>query len=287
MHVYLMTDLEGVAGIVNFEDYCRPESKYYENARRLLTNEVNAVAEGLFAGGADAVTVFDGHGPGAINCELLDARLRYDRGARSRMYPWGLDEGFDVFAIVGQHAKSGTPYSHLTHTSSFYCYDLRVNDYSIGEYGALVLCARELGIPVIFAAGEEAFCREAQDLTPGVITAAVKRGTLPDDHSREITVEQYAKSKLGANHMSPAGARQLLRKQAQNAMETYFSSREQFRYREIHAPYALLQEMRASDNVPEKTAIRQTTSFNSFIEAINCLINTPFDDIISKRTEIV
>ena len=48
MKVYVLTDMECVAGMVNFIDYCRPESsKYYEHGRELTTLEVNAAVEGL------------------------------------------------------------------------------------------------------------------------------------------------------------------------------------------------------------------------------------------------
>ena len=62
MKIYLMTDMEGCAGILNFKDWVFPEGRYYDKGKRLLTLEVNAVAEGFFAAGADEVLVADGHG---------------------------------------------------------------------------------------------------------------------------------------------------------------------------------------------------------------------------------
>ena len=56
MRIYLVTDLEGVCGVMNFRDWCTPESRYYEEAKRLLTAEVNAAVEGFLAGGAAEVT---------------------------------------------------------------------------------------------------------------------------------------------------------------------------------------------------------------------------------------
>jgi D-aminopeptidase len=37
MRIYLMTDLEGVAGVLNFVEWCMPESRYYEQAKERLT----------------------------------------------------------------------------------------------------------------------------------------------------------------------------------------------------------------------------------------------------------
>ena len=59
MKVILMTDIEGVAGVVSFEADSYPTGKYYEAAKRLLTAEVNAAVEGLVAAGADDVLVLD------------------------------------------------------------------------------------------------------------------------------------------------------------------------------------------------------------------------------------
>jgi len=271
MNIYLMTDLEGVAGVVNFRDYCDTDSRCYALATRLLTHEVNAAIEGFFDAGADAVTVVDGHGAGAIDIELLDARARYERGIHSPIYPWGLDEGYDAFAIVGQHAKSGTPYSHLTHTGCPRCYDLTVTGFSIGEYGSLALCAMELGIPSIFAAGEEAFCREAEILTPGVITAAVKRGLLPDAHEWGLTGEQYENSKLSANHMSPVAARTLIRKQAALAVATLKKAPQTFSYRHFEPPYHVIREYRASQKDNEGPFYLEVENAPSVADGLNGL----------------
>ena len=279
MHIYLMTDLEGVAGVVDFKNYCTPGDRYYDLAKRLLTQEVNAAADGFFEGGADAVTVLDGHGPGAIDIELLDERCRYERGIHNPIYPWGLDEGYDAMVIIGQHAKSGTPYSHITHTGSFACYDISVNGYSIGEFGELALCAMELGIPTIMVSGEEAFCREAADLTPGVVTAPVKRGILPDEHKRGLTAEQYSNSKLSANHLAPKAACKLIREKALQAISLYFTSRSVFKYREFHAPYTIVREMRAIEALNTPRRIQKVEGYATFTEALNALNSAKFEDL--------
>ena len=49
MKVYIMTDLEGVAGVINFADWVCSDSKYYEDAKILLTEEVNAAIDGFSA----------------------------------------------------------------------------------------------------------------------------------------------------------------------------------------------------------------------------------------------
>ena len=45
MKVFLMTDLEAVAGVINFLDWCYPTGRYYDQAKELLTLEANAAIE--------------------------------------------------------------------------------------------------------------------------------------------------------------------------------------------------------------------------------------------------
>lgn len=281
MKICLMTDVEGVAGVIAFKDYCSPGDRYYEMSKRLLTEEVNAAIDGFFAGGADDITVVDGHGPGAINIELLDERANYERGHHDRIYPWGLDEeGYDAIAFVGQHAKSGTPYSHITHTGSFDCYDLQINGLSVGEYGEIALCGMELGIPTIFASGEEALCREAEALTPGVITAGVKRGLLDDKHKRGLTVLEYSQSKLSAFHLNPKKACKLIRQKAEEAVLAFKADPTQFKFPDIKPPYTLHAEYRSN---PEKGAPRRKLqhieNLPTVADAFNTRLLVPAVDI--------
>jgi D-amino peptidase len=52
----------------------------------------------------------------------------------------------------------------------------RLNGQYIGEIAQWALFAGAFGLPAIFLSGDEAACREAEALIPGIVTAAVKRG---------------------------------------------------------------------------------------------------------------
>ena len=249
MKILMMTDLEGVAGILNFVDWCTPEGRYYDKAKRLLTQEVNAAAKGFFDGGVEEILVIDGHGHGAIDPELLDERLQLMRGHAERVVTWGLNETYNGVAHVGQHARASTPYSHLTHTQGFGYVDLAINGVSIGEFGQLVLCAKELGIPSIFATGEQAFAEEAEALSPGVITVAVKRGLLPDG-LEHVDADTYSRSKLSAVHLAPERSRKLIKKGARKAARKLRKSPKDFGYKEIHPPYVRTATFRQRGDTP-------------------------------------
>ncbi len=86
MKIVMCTDMEGVAGIVSFEQQSYADGKYHDQAMRLATAEVNAAIDGLLKAGVEEVLVFDGHGPGGIDFESLHpaAKLLHGRPAA----PW-------------------------------------------------------------------------------------------------------------------------------------------------------------------------------------------------------
>lgn len=164
-----------------------------------------------------------------------------------------MDTSFDALAFVGQHAKAGTPYSHITHTGWFDAIDLSINGISIGEYGQFSLCAMELGVPTILACGEEALCREAEALTPGVFTVSGKRGLLPDGLD-DLDSEAYRKAKLGAIHRSPTLVRKDIREQAALSLCQLQKDRGSFRYPDLKPPYTRVAKFRPHKGRPAREA---------------------------------
>ena len=215
--VYIMTDLEGVAGVLDSENWCSPESRYYELAKEFLTLEVNAAIEGFARGGATEFLVADGHGWGAINPKLLDPRAQLARNWAPPPYPFSLEKGTDFAACVGQHAMSRSEHAHLAHTGSFSVFETTINGTPVGEFGEMAFCASQLDVRTIFGSGDLAFTKEAQTLVPGIETVAVKRGTTPGKGD-ECDAAAYAKRNLAAIHFQPERARQLIRAGAERAI---------------------------------------------------------------------
>ena len=81
MRVFVTVDIEGIAGVVNGEEGARGNPEY-ERARRLMTQEANAVVAGIYdADPAAEVTVADVHGPYRnMIPEDLDERATFSRG---------------------------------------------------------------------------------------------------------------------------------------------------------------------------------------------------------------
>ena len=205
---YVFTDLEGVSGVDDWDPRHREDAALargvYERAemQRLLTGEVNAAAQGLFAAGVEEVLVNDAHGAGrTILVEELISGVRIARGRERPGWVLGLSSRFDVFVQIGMHAMAGTPNACLAHTQSR-GYVYRLNGREFGEMEQAALLAGTVGVPWVFTSGDAHACREAESWVPGMVTAPVKTGL----------------STTCAIHMAPVDARALIRERVQEAV---------------------------------------------------------------------
>ena len=79
--------------------------------------------------------------------------------------------------MIGQHAMAGVKTGNLNHTQNSSSIDYyKLNGKKIGEIAQWALRSGALGVPMIFLSGDEAACREAEELIDGIETAAVKQG---------------------------------------------------------------------------------------------------------------
>lgn len=252
MKIYIMTDLEGVAGVQNFEDWCSPGSRYYETGKELLTREVNAAIDGFFAAGATEIVVADGHGWGAINPILLDKRAELIAQWFEPAYPFLLEKSYAAAAWVGQHARSRTEYAHLAHTGSCAVYEYTINGRAVGEFEEIALCAAELGVPSIFGAGDAAFGKQAKEFSAAIETVAVKRGTRPGKGD-ECDAGAYGKRNRSAIHFHPEKSRNLIRAGAEKALRRFIADKSEFKFDFPKPPYEIIKKMRADKTNPPRT----------------------------------
>jgi len=108
MKVYIICDLEGVAGVVDFKKQCMEEGAYYQQAIRIATLELNALVDGALEGGATEVYAWPGHGafPGGLDVEHLHPKCRLVMHAGDAG-PAGYDESFDAMFLHGLHGMAG------------------------------------------------------------------------------------------------------------------------------------------------------------------------------------
>src|SRR5690348_559987 len=113
--ILVSADMEGATGVTSPDDVL-PGSPGWERMRPVLTGDVNAVVDGLIAGGAGRVLVNDAH---ATMRNLLVEELH--PGAElitGRHKPLGMMHGVDdvdAVAFTGYHTGAGRP-GVLAHT---------------------------------------------------------------------------------------------------------------------------------------------------------------------------
>ncbi|MDB5102307.1 MAG: Peptidase D-aminopeptidase [Cyanobacteria bacterium RYN_339] len=209
MRVIIMTDMEGVSGIVVW-DQVNGGSPMFEEGRKLYTEEINAAVRGARAAGATEIVVVDCHGAGgpwtfnSLVPELLDPGCDW-----VAHHPWSrytdlLEKGCDACLLVGMHAMAGTPDGVMCHTvSSTSWRSLRFNDTFVGEVGINAALCGAFGCPVLLVTGDEATCRESRALLgAGLTTVAVKQGL----------------SRYSARMIPPVRARQMIEDGARIAL---------------------------------------------------------------------
>ncbi len=183
MRVHVISDMEGVAGIVKWQQTTGGES-LYDEGRKLYTEEINAAVRGAKAAGATEIVVMDCHGAGkgwtfnSLLPEALDPDCEYVVQEEWTEYTAFLEQGCDAALLVGMHARAGTRGGVMNHTISGRGYqNLWFNDTLVGETGINAALCGTWGCPVLLVTGDEASCREGTELLgEGLTTVAVKWG---------------------------------------------------------------------------------------------------------------
>src|SRR6266702_2196473 len=183
MHVVIFCDMEGISCIETWEQVSAGKP-FYEESRKLYTDEMNAAVRGARAAGASKIEVVDCHGAGGAYSfksflpDRLEAGAQYIFG-----YPWAryitpFEEGCDAILFVGAHAMAGAPDGVLCHTVLFGAwYNACINDTPVRESGIPSAISGGREGPAIFVSGDEATCPEVTTLLgEEVLTDPVKKG---------------------------------------------------------------------------------------------------------------
>jgi D-amino peptidase len=201
--VYISADMEGVAGISDWEQ-CLAGGDDYPLGRDLLLGEVNAAIDGAREAGATEILVNDSH---SAMRNLPPTELRghasYLSGRFKPLYMMeGLDASYDAALFLGYHAAMPTP-GILSHTYNPRAVaNVTLNGSVTGEAGINALVALHHGVPVAVITGDQYVGPEAAPFCPGIEVVEVKR-----------SVSRYA-----AEHLHPHVARERIRDSVARAL---------------------------------------------------------------------
>jgi D-amino peptidase len=203
MKIFLSSDMEGTAGVVDWEQ-CVGDGPEAAAGRRLLLAEVNAAIEGAIEGGATEIVVNDSHSKMRnLPADELAGEASYISGSHKPLYMMqGLDESFDAVLFVSYHGSVGAP-AGLSHTyNPRAVVEVTLNGTVTGEAGINALVAAHYGVPVMLVTGDRVACEETAQLIPGVHSAVVKEHV----------------SRLAAHSLHPVRACSLIRERAAAAI---------------------------------------------------------------------
>lgn len=203
LKIFISVDMEGIGGI-GTGNMTRSSGKDYATGRELMTAEVNAVVDAIFAHGAAKILVNDSHGDmqNLLHTQL-DERVSYIQGNIKPLgMVQGLDDSFDAAIFLGYHSRAGTEDGFLAHTGSGSVKGLWLNDVEVGEGGMNAFFAAAHGVPVILASGDLIFTKQFEELV----------------HTRTVATKESVTPQV-ANLMHPAEVRRQLKTATSEALQ--------------------------------------------------------------------
>jgi D-amino peptidase len=159
IRVLVYHDMEGLAGQDDWKTYLFSHPEKYPEGQKMLAADLNAVIDGLFAGGATQVDVVDAHGSGNpepdVRKELLDPRAK--QMFRDQPFDPYIDiqtpNTYDAIVAVAMHAKTGSK-GFASHTITLGM-DIQLNGRSITESEIVAYSWGRVGVPLIFVSGDD------------------------------------------------------------------------------------------------------------------------------------
>ena len=197
--VLLYFDMEGLSGQDDWRSYFFSFPEQYEQGRTRLMLDLNATIDGLFAGGADSVHVYDGHGsgnpePDAV-VEVLDPRARMvepEEGDGVWVTDLAQRGAYDAVAGIGLHSKTGAGgFASHTLTGGM---EVILNGRSVTEAEISAFAWGEVGTPWVFAAGDDKLRDNLKETMPWVEVVITKRAI--DAKTAELRPEDEVLAEL-------------------------------------------------------------------------------------------
>lgn len=181
MKVYISVDIEGIAGITNWDEASKSHADYPE-FREEMTREAVSACEGAVAAGAKEILLKDAHDSGR---NIIAARLpecaRIVRGWSGHPLSMvqELDATFAAVLFVGYHSKAGAESNPLAHTLTTTVSTIKLNGAPISEFVMHAYAAAMFGVPAAFVSGDEGLCADVAKFNAHIKTVATSRGIGP------------------------------------------------------------------------------------------------------------
>ena len=169
MRILISADAEGVTGVTNTTEllFGKP---HWEWMRGMMTADVNAAIKGAFQGGASEVVVNDSHWTMTnVLIEQLDPRADLIKGFHKHLCMVEGVQGADAVFFLGYHARTGDSDGVGNETIlGREIVEIRMNGKPVGESEINAAVCGQLGVPVVFASGDDLYEKELRETLPDV-----------------------------------------------------------------------------------------------------------------------
>ena len=180
IRVLVYHDMEGLAGQDDWRTFLFSHPEKYPEGQKMLAADLNAVIDGLFAGGATQVDVVDAHGSGNpepdVRRDLLDPRAK--QVFRDHPFDPYVDitepNTYDAVVAVAMHAKTGSR-GFASHTITLGM-DMQINGRSITESEIVGYSWGRVGVPMIMVTGDDRL-RKDLEVMPWIEFVVTKKAT--------------------------------------------------------------------------------------------------------------
>ena len=178
MKVFISADIEGVNGILSWDETEAGHSRYAE-FKKQMTDEVRMACEAAKAAGATKIFVKDAH-DSAMNLSIADLPeyVTLHRGWEGSICSMmaGLEDGFDAVMFIGYHSPSRSDGNPLSHTMNTKIHHVKINGQIASEFDINSLYASYLNVPVAFLSGDQNLTELVTNVNPNIATVATKIG---------------------------------------------------------------------------------------------------------------
>jgi D-amino peptidase len=172
MRYFISIDMEGISGLVNWNDPKEKISHY-------MTEEALAVIRGIEKKDPNPyIVICDAHEAGEnLNILSLPSYVKLIQGPTRAFYMIeGYESGFDAAMLIGYHAPVGTQKGLMDHSySSSSFFDVKINGAKVGESEINAILLSEAKIPVILISGDDQLQEFSKPNFPGTEFVVTKR----------------------------------------------------------------------------------------------------------------
>lgn len=178
MKVYISADIEGIAGIVNWDEATRWKPDFPPFSDEMI-KEVQAACEGANNAGAKEIWIKDAHGVGRnLNFLGLPINTKLIRSFSGHPFCMmqEIDNTFDAVLMIGYHSYAGSDGNPLAHTLETELSYMKINDELASEFLINAYTASYVGVPVVFVSGDAGLCEHVRQINKNISTVGLNRG---------------------------------------------------------------------------------------------------------------